>query len=110
MNDLISMDKRDGARGKLRIIEGLTAHEFTQCNDFAHKLLVDALTVMKLRTNHKGDKEEFVRAVLLNWVSRNDGDDDEQSRPCTWEALITCCREANLNGQFVSLLQDNLPK
>ena len=109
MNDLISMKKRDGARGKLTIIEGLTAHERAKCEDFADKLLVDPMTVMKLRTDHE-NKGEFVRAVLRRWISRNDSDDDEESRPCTWEALITCSREANLNGKFVSLLQENLPK
>ena len=109
MPELISMKKRDGARGKLKIIGWITAHELTQCVDFAHKLLIDPMTVKKLRTDHKDDKEEFVRAVLREWINRDDDDEDEESLPCTWEALITCSRDANLDGEFVRLLRDNLP-
>ena len=110
MPELISMKKRDGARGRLKIIDWITAHDLTQCVDFAHKLLIDPLTVKKLHTNHKDDKEKFVRAVLQKWINRDDGDDDEESLPCTWEALVQCSRDANLDGQFVSLLRDNIPK
>ena len=53
MPELISMKKRDGARGKLKIIGWITVHELTQCVDFAHKLLVDPLAVKRLHTNHK---------------------------------------------------------
>ena len=110
MNELISMKKRDGTRGKLEIIEWLTAHEFTQCVDFARKLLVNPLKVKKLRTDHKDDKEEFVRAVLQKWINKDDDDEDEESLPCTWEALVTCSRDANLDGEFVMLLRNNIPK
>ena len=110
MNELISMKKRDGARGKLKIIAWITAHELPQCDDFAHKLLIDPLAVKRLRTNHKDDREEFVRAVLREWINRDDDDEDEESLPCTWEALIQCSRDASLDGEFVSLLRDNIPK
>ena len=104
------MKKRHGARGKLKIIECITAHELPQCVDFAHKLLVDPLTVKKLRTDHKDDKDGFVRAVLQKWINRDDDDDDEESLPCTWETLVECSRDASLDGNFVSLLRDNLLK
>ena len=108
MNELISMQKRDGSKGKLRIIEWITSHEPTQCDDFAHKLLVDKLSVKKLHTKHQNDKDEFVRGVLKRWISRDDGDEDEESVECTWEALVSCCQEAGLDGDFVKLLRDNV--
>ena len=111
MNELISMQKRDGSKGKpVKIIEWITAHELTQCVDFANKLVVDPLTVKKLTTKHKENKEEFVRAVLQNWLARNDDDEYEESLPCTWDALVKCCEDANLDGVFVKLLRDNIPK
>ena len=44
MSELISMRRRDG---NLKIVEWITAHTYTQCEKFAHKLLVDNLTVKK---------------------------------------------------------------
>ena len=110
MSELISMQKRDGSKGKLRVIEWITAHELTQCVDFAHKLLVDALPVKQLSTKYEGRKEEFVRAVLQKWLDRNDDDESEESLLCTWNALVKCCEDANLDGVFVKLLRGNIPK
>ena len=110
MSKLISMQKTDGSKGKLKIIEWITAHKLTQCVDFAHKLLVDALPVKQLSTKHEENKEEFVRAVLQKWLDRNDNDESEESLPCTWDALVKCCEDANLDGVFVKLLRDNTPK
>ena len=110
MNELIRMQKRDGSKGKLRIIEWITAHELTRCVDFAHKLLVDPLPVKQLRTKHEERKEEFVRAVLQNWLDRDDDDENEESLPCTWDALVQCCEDANLDGVFIKLLRGNIPK
>ena len=109
MNELISMQKRDGSKGKLKIIKWITSHKPTQCDDFANKLLVDKLPVKELRKKHQGD-DEFVRAVLKRWISRDDDDEDEESVECTWEALVSCCQEADLDGDFVKLLRDNVPK
>ena len=108
-NELINMQKRDGSEGKLRIIDWIASHELTQCIDFAHKLLVDRLLVKQLRKKYRGE-DEFVRAVLERWISRDDGDKDEESLECTWEALIRCCHDAGLDGDFVKLLRDNVPK
>ena len=109
MNELVSMQKRDGSKGKLRIFEWIASHELTRCVDFAHKLLVDRLLVKQLRKKHRGE-DEFVRAVLERWISRDDGDKDEESLECTWEALVGCCHDAGLDGDFVKLLRDNVPK
>ena len=103
------MKKRDGTKGKLKIIAWITSHKLPQCVDFAHKLLVDPLIVKTLCTDYT-DKEEFVRAVLQRWISRDDDDDDEESLPCTWEALVQCGRDASLDGQFVSRFRDYIPK
>ena len=110
MPELISMKKRDGARGKLKIIAWITSHKLTQCVDFAYKLLVDPLIVKTLCTDYMDDKEGFVRGVLQRWINRDDDDDDEESLLCTWEALVQCSRDASLDGEFVSLLRNNIPK
>ena len=109
MNELISMQKRDGSKGKLRIIDWITSHELTRCVDFARKLLVDELSVKQLRKKHQCENE-FVRAVLERWISRDDDNEDEESLECTWEALVGCCHDAGLDGVFVKLLRDNVPK
>ena len=109
MSEIISMQKRDGSKGKLMIIDWIASHELTQCVDFAHKLLVDALPVKQLSIVHE-EKEQFVCAVLQKWLDRDDDDKSEESLPCTWDALVICCEDANLDGVFVKLLRDNIPK
>ena len=103
------MSKRDDSTEKLEIIEWITAHELTKCVDFAHTLL-PALPVKKLRTEHKNNKEEFVRAVLQKWIDRDDDDKSNKSPPCTWATLVKCCEDAKLDGMFVNLLRDYIPK
>ena len=109
MSELVSMRKKDGSKGKLRIIEWIASHEQTHSVDFAHKLLVDKLSVEDLRKKHQ-DEDEFIRAVLERWISRDDYDEDKESLECTWEALIQCCQDAGLNGDFVKLLRDSVLK
>ena len=109
MVELISMQKRDGSKGMLRIIDKITSHERTKLDDFAYKLLVDKLSVNKLRNKHQGE-DAFVRAVLERWISRDDDDEDEESLECTWEVLVSCCHGAGLNGDFVKLLRKNVLK
>ena len=105
------MRKKDGSKGKLKIIEWITAHELTECVDFAHTLL-PALPVKKLRNKHGNNKEEFVRDVLQTWIDKDDDDDEEEdeSPPCTWNALVKCCEDANLDGKFVNLLKNYICK
>ena len=106
MNDLISMKRRDGSDENLEIIEWITSHTSSQCDNFGHKLLNNRLAIRKLRKNLKSD-ELFVSAVLEKWLSRDD-DDKKGSLPCTWEALVQCAQEAGLDGEFVKLLRDNV--
>ena len=58
----------------------------------------------------KKKMEKFVRAVLQKWLDRDDDDESEESLPCTWDALVQCCEEANLDRVFKKLLRDNIPK
>ena len=97
MNDLISMKRRDGSDENLEIINWITAHDSSQCDDFGHKLLKDKLAMKRLRKNNKDD-DKFIRAVLENWLSR-DG---------TWKVLVQCADEAGLDGDFVKLLINNV--
>ena len=101
MSDLISMKMRDGSKKKLKIMEWISSHKSTQCLDFAHKLLNDRLSVKKLRKEHSEDDDEFVRAVLDKWLSR---DDDSN-----WDTLVQCVDESGLDGEFLRLLKDNVP-
>ena len=107
MSDLISMKMRDGSEEKLEIIRWITSHTSTKCDDFAHKLLNDKLTVRELRKKLSKD-DEFVRAVLDKWVSRDD-DSKKGSLPCTWDTLVQCVDESGLDGDFLKLLKDNIP-
>ena len=103
MSDLISMKMRDGSEEKLEIIRWITSHASTKCDDFAHKLLNNKLTVRELRKEYSKD-DKFVRAVLGKWMSRDDG-----SLPCNWDTLVQCVDESGLDGDFVKLLKDNVP-
>ena len=107
MSDLISMKRRDGSEKKLEIIRWIISHTSAKCDDFAHKVLNDKLTVRELRKKYSKD-DQFVRAVLNNWVSRDD-DSKEGSLPCTWDTLVQCVDESGLDGDFLKLLKDNVP-
>ena len=100
------MKRRDGSGKKLRIIKRITAHKSTKCDDFGHKLLNNESEIEKLRKTHKDD-DEFIRAVLKMWLGRDD-DEEEGSLPCTWESLVECADDADLDGEFVKLMRDNV--
>ena len=107
MPDLISMKRRDGSEEKMKIIEWITSHASTKCTDFAHILLNERRTVRQLQHEYS-NKDEFVRAVLDKWLSRDD-DSKEGSLPCTWDTLVQCVDESGLDGEFLKLLKDNIP-
>ena len=71
-------------------------------------LLNDPMTVMKLRKTHSDD-DKFVRAVFSKWLSRDDDDEEEDSIPCTWEALVKCVDDAGLNRDLLKELSNNVP-
>ena len=108
MSDLISMKRRDGSEEKLEIIRWITSHTSTKCDDFAHKLLNNKLTVRELRKEYSKD-DEFVQAVLNKWVSRDDDSTEISPLPCTWDILVQCVDESDLDGDFLKLLKYNVP-
>ena len=63
---------------------------------------------MKLRKRHSDD-DEFVRAAFNKWLSRDDDNEEEDSIPCTWEALIKCVDDAGLNRDLLKELSNNVP-
>ena len=54
-------------------ITRITAHTSVQCDDLAQLLLNEPMAVNKLRKENTSDSK-FVRAVLTDWLSRNDDD------------------------------------
>ena len=108
ITDLINLKRKDGSRKELQIIDWITAHKSAKCDDFAQMLLNDPVTVMKLRKRHSDD-DEFVRAAFNKWLSRDDDNEEEDSIPCTWEALIKCVDKAGLNRDLLKELSNNVP-
>ena len=101
---LISLKKTDGSGEYLRIIEWITSLSRSKCVDFAHILLVDPV---KVTTHQKlSNSDEFVRAVLEDWLSRG-----ERSRavPRTWKALADCMEDAGLPGDLVKAIRETCP-
>ena len=104
MNKLISLRKTDVSGEYLWVIEWITSLSHSKCIDFAHKLLVDPV---KVRTHQKlSNSDEFVRAVLEDWLSRG-----ERSRavPRTWTALADCMEDAGLPGDLVKAIRETCP-
>ena len=101
MNQLISLKKTDGSGEYLRIIRWIASLSHSECMDFAHLLLVDPV---KVRTHQKlSNSDEFVRAVLEDWLSRGDG---SRAVPRTWTALADCMEAAGLPGDLVKAVRD----
>ena len=104
MKQLIYLKKTDGSGGYLRVIEWITSLSCSKCHDFAHLLLDDPV---KVKTHQKlSNSDEFVRAVLEDWLSRG-----ERSRavPRTWTALADCMENAGLPGDLVKAIRETCP-
>ena len=84
----------------------------TQACTVVLTLHISCWLMKTLSTQHEKRMEEFVRAVLQKWLNRDDDNESEESLPCTWDALIQCCEDANLDGihVFVKQLRGNIPK
>ena len=101
---LISLKKTDGSGEYLRVIEWITSLSCSKCMDFAHLLLVDPV---KVETHQKkSSTDEFVRAVLEDWLSSGD---DSKAVPRTWEALADCMEAAGLPGTLVKAIRETCP-
>ena len=91
---------------KLEITKWITSHEQWKCVDFANMLLRDDVLVRKLQNEHK-EKDDFVRIVLRDWLSRDDGDSTDSAVPRTWSALAECVSDAGLDGALAKAIRDS---
>ena len=90
-DQLLYLKKADGSG--LSVIRWISSLEQWQCTDLAHMLLKDDDLVNKYEQEYK--KEEFVRKVLKDWLSRDGGD---SAVPRTWSSLAECISDADLPG------------
>ena len=88
-----------------KIITHITAHSSVQCDDLAQLLLNEPKTVNKLRKENTSD-DKFVRAVLSDWLSRNDDNPMDLTPPRTWESLAQCMELAGMKGVLVKHVRD----
>ena len=52
-------------------------------------------------------KDEFVRTVLRDWLSRDDSDQlNDTAVPRTWAALAECVTDAGLDGALAKTIRD----
>lgn len=93
--DLIHLDMNDG-RDSLRIMAAITSHPEVKCADFAHVLLKDRVKVLGLKNKHSQDKEQFVRAVLEDWIATPDR---------SWQDLIKAMEQAAMDGEIVNKIK-----
>ena len=105
-HELLSIKKADGT--KLKVTEWITSHEQWRCVDFANMLLRDDVLVRRYQ-NSDIEKDEFVRAVLRDWLSRDDGDSTDSAVPRTWSALAECVSDAGLDGALAKAIRDTCP-
>ena len=76
-----------------------------QCTDLAHMLLKDDDLVNKYKQECK-DKNEFVRRVLDDWLSRDNRDPNDSAVPRTWSSLAECISDADLPGDLATPIND----
>ena len=105
-HELILIKNADG--NKLEVIEWITSHEQWRCVDFADMLLKDDVLIRRYQNSNMG-KDEFVRAVLRDWLSRDDGDSTDSAVPRTWSALAGCVSDAGLDGALAKAIRDTYP-
>ena len=102
-HELISLKKQDGS--KLEVTKWISSHEEWDCVDFAEMLLRNDVLVREYQNEHKR-KYNFVRAVLRDWLSRDDDDSTDSAVPRTWAALAECVTDAGLDGALAKAIRD----
>ena len=107
-NQLLCLKNASVDGSKLKVIQWITSLEQWQCTDFAHMLLNDDVLVSKYKKDYK-EKDEFVREVLNDWLSRNDDDPNDSAVPRTWAALAECVTDAGLPGALTKAINDACP-
>ena len=76
-----------------------------QCTDLAHMLLKDDDLVRRYQKECK-DKNEFVRRVLDDRLSRDDRDPNDSAVPRTWSSLAECISDADLPGDLATPINE----
>ena len=102
-HELVALKKEDGSR--LEVTKSISAHEEWVCVDFAEMLFRNDVLVKEYQNKHKR-KYNFVRAVLRDWLSRDDDDSTDLAVPRTWEALAECVADAGLDGALAKAIRD----
>ena len=106
-HELTTLRKDDGT--KLSVTDWITSHEQWRCVDFANMLLRDDVLVRRYQNDGMG-KDEFVRTVLRDWLSRDDSDQlNDTAVPRTWAALAECVTDAGLDGALAKAIRDTCP-
>ena len=90
----------------LRIVDWLSAFELYECEDFASVLLNDDIAVKTLKSQSQDKNNVFIRAVLHNWLNRDDGKPSDPAVSRTWEALAQCVSDASLDGALAKAIRD----
>ena len=103
-HELTTLRKDDGT--KLSVTNWIVSHELWKCVDFANMLLRDYVLVRRYENDGMG-KDEFVRTVLRDWLSRDDSDQlNDTAVPRTWAALAECVTDAGLAGALAKAIID----
>ena len=105
-HELVSLKKEDGS--KLEVTKWISAHEEWDCVDFAEMLLRNDVLVKEYKNEYKR-KYNFVRAVLRDWLSRDDDNYSDSAVPRTWAALAECVTDAGLDGALAKAIRDTCP-
>ena len=106
-NQLLVLKKADGsAADSLRVIQWISSSDQYLCEDFASLLLNDPVKVKIHQRDNKDNADKFIRAVLKDWLSRDDGD---PAVPRTWEGLAQCVTDTGLNGALAKAIRDACP-
>ena len=102
-HELVALKREDGS--KLEVTKWISAHEEWVCVDFAEMLFRNDVLVKEYQNEHKR-KYNFVRAVLRDWLSRDDDNSTDSAVPRTWAALAECVTDAGLDGALAKAIRD----
>ena len=106
MRQLIVLKKSGGSEGHLRVVDWISSLPRSKCYDFAHLLLNNSIQVRSHRKQAACD-DEFIRAVLEDWLSQPEGESADEVIPRTWAALAECVEDAGLDGALAKAIRDN---
>ena len=76
------------------------------CTHFARNAWSRHHVLVREYQNEHKRKYNFVRAVLRDWLSRDDDDSTDSAVPRTWAALAECVTDAGLDGALAKAIRD----